>query len=252
VINISQDMKTFTEEFFLSDFMKISENLTSAELRMLYLLITQPEVIEFSQSEFAKKINVHRRTINIGMKKLKELNFISNIYLDDIDKNLQDFHLIRGEINVSERVAIQARKFIIDTFKTFYYPVNEEIIVVNEDFYSRIMGDYSLPQNMRYNMEYITEIIGETYPKCKFYFNQKKATYTSDIHYYIVRKINAEISKARLQKRYYIDKAKLIQNILDNYSLNEVEVMKVIKENFPGLKVVKNRIQIPKPWRGEK
>ena len=42
--------------------MKISEELTYAEVRMLYLLLTEPSISELSQQDFANKIQVNRRT----------------------------------------------------------------------------------------------------------------------------------------------------------------------------------------------
>lgn len=70
-------MKTIDLKEFTSDFMEISKNLTSSEVRMLYLLITNPDVIRLSQQTFASKIGSHRRTINIGYKKLLKHGYIS-------------------------------------------------------------------------------------------------------------------------------------------------------------------------------
>ena len=70
-------MKTINLNEFTSDFMEISKNLTSTEMRMLYLLITRPDVIKISQESFAKEIGAHRRTINIGYKKLMKNGYIN-------------------------------------------------------------------------------------------------------------------------------------------------------------------------------
>jgi hypothetical protein len=72
-------MKTITLNEFTSNFMEISENLTSSEVRMLYLLITKPDVIKISQQTFASEIGTNRRTINIGYKKLLKHGYISMI-----------------------------------------------------------------------------------------------------------------------------------------------------------------------------
>ncbi len=77
-------MKTINLDEFSSKFMEISENLTLSELRMLYLLISNPDVIKISQQMFANKIGAHRRTINIGYKKLLKHGYISS---PDITKN---------------------------------------------------------------------------------------------------------------------------------------------------------------------
>ena len=69
-------MKTINLNEFTSSFMEISKNLTSSEMRMLYLLITKPDVIKISQQMFANEIGAHRRTINIGYKKLMKNGYI--------------------------------------------------------------------------------------------------------------------------------------------------------------------------------
>lgn len=79
-------MKTINLLEFTSNFMEISKNLTPAEVRMLYLLITKPDVINISQQSFANEIGAHRRTINIGYKKLLKNGYIS---LSDISKKDQ-------------------------------------------------------------------------------------------------------------------------------------------------------------------
>jgi len=73
--------------------MEISKNLTSSEMRMLYLLITKPDVIKISQQAFANEIGTHRRTINIGYKKLLKNGYINiqdfpNQDKTDIDTNI--------------------------------------------------------------------------------------------------------------------------------------------------------------------
>lgn len=70
-------MKTINLNEFTSDFLEISKNLTLTEMRMLYLLITRPDVIKISQESFAKEIGAHRRTINIGYKKLMKNGYIN-------------------------------------------------------------------------------------------------------------------------------------------------------------------------------
>lgn len=91
-------MKTIDLEEFTSNFMDISKNLTSSEVRMLYLLILQPDVINISQQAFARKIGTHRRTINIGYKKLLKHGYIS---IPDIpDKHQADIGTILTNVQV--------------------------------------------------------------------------------------------------------------------------------------------------------
>lgn len=88
-------MKTINLNEFTSDFLEISKNLTLTEMRMLYLLITRPDVIKISQESFAKEIGAHRRTINIGYKKLMKNGYIdiqdiTNQHKVVIDTNITD------------------------------------------------------------------------------------------------------------------------------------------------------------------
>lgn len=230
--------------------MKISHDLTSAELRMLYLLITEPEIIEISQKEFGNKINAHRRTINIGLKKLKEYKLIRDIDFNKRGKNIADHQTYHGEKIVSMREETQAKKFIIDSFKKFYYPINKRHFIVNEDFYSLILGDFKLHENLRYKKEFITKTILEEYPKCLFHFKKDISTHVSDIDYNIIHHVNREIIKARKYNRYYINKAKLLTDVYNNYSIIEEDTIKGIKKFFPKLVIVKNRIRIHKPYKG--
>jgi len=80
----SIDIKTFT-----SDFMAISKNLTLAEIRLLYLLITEPNVIKISRQGLASKVGMHRRTVWLAFEKFKKYKYLSteseeqNIKLSD-------------------------------------------------------------------------------------------------------------------------------------------------------------------------
>jgi DNA-binding transcriptional regulator YhcF (GntR family) len=94
-------MKAIDLNEFTSNFMEISKNLTLSEMRMLYLLITKPDVIKISQQAFANEIGAHRRTINIGYKNLfkngyiniqdipnqQKVNIDTNITNEQIDDN---------------------------------------------------------------------------------------------------------------------------------------------------------------------
>lgn len=62
---------------FTNNFMGISNNLTISELRMLYLLITEPNVKNITQEEFGDKIGADRRTIISGNKKLLRYGYIT-------------------------------------------------------------------------------------------------------------------------------------------------------------------------------
>lgn len=92
-------MKTIDQNEFTSNFMEISKNLTSAEMRMLYLLITKPDVIKISQQAFANEIGAHRRTINIGYKKLLKNGYINIQDIPDQQKVYIDTNITNGQVD---------------------------------------------------------------------------------------------------------------------------------------------------------
>ncbi len=121
--NFITNMKTIELEEFVSNFMEISNDLTHAELRMLYVLINDPDVINLSQQQFADKLGVNRRTIVIGLQKLEQHKYIS-------DKNIT---------LTSEQ---RAKEFILTEFNKFYYnPKNDKEIKVGQDFYHKMLSD---------------------------------------------------------------------------------------------------------------
>ena len=92
-------MKTIELEEFVSKFMELSDDLTHAELRMLYVLINDPDVINISQIKFAEMLGVDRRTIFLGYKKLREFGYLcdKNIINNEEEKTkLND----AGEANI--------------------------------------------------------------------------------------------------------------------------------------------------------
>jgi hypothetical protein len=76
-------MKTISLKEFTDNFMEISDNLTYAQTRMLYLLLTEPDLINISRQKLADKIGTHRRTIWLGIIKLQKLNYISGIKITE-------------------------------------------------------------------------------------------------------------------------------------------------------------------------
>jgi hypothetical protein len=91
-------METISLEEFTSNFMKISKNLTSSEMRMLYLLITKPETIKISQQMFATEIGTHRRTINIGYKNLMKNGYINIPDITNQNKVVIDINIANEQI----------------------------------------------------------------------------------------------------------------------------------------------------------
>jgi hypothetical protein len=177
-------MLTITEKEFFERFMIISQDLTYAEVRMLYLLIAEPDIIELSQQVFANRIQAHRRTINIGLKKLRKLKYIGDsFYEEENNEVINNGNIDSNAILKHEELA--AKKTIIRSFEN-YYTINKKSFIIYEDFYSFVLGDIRLPPIYRLNKAFITETIRESYPEVRFYFDQKKSSYKDDNHYNIV------------------------------------------------------------------
>ena len=98
-------MKTITLKEFTDNFMEISNNLTYAEIQMLYLIITEPDVINISRQNFADKIGTHRRTIWLGIKKLQKLNYVSDI-------NVKENGIEESDINITNKEPREGNKDI--------------------------------------------------------------------------------------------------------------------------------------------
>ncbi len=252
-------MKAITKAEFFDRFIEISENLTITELRMLYLIMTRAEVTELTQEEFAKHLKTHRRTINIGLNKLKQYGYVSNIRSKEVVISAVD-SIKMNYVHIPYYKKKQALNLIIDSFIGFYKPreiigaktifayMRNACIIVNEDFYNTIIGNTSLCKELRYDNEFITKVIREQYPESKFYFDIDISSHESEKHYQITRKINSEIKTARPSKTYHIKKDKLLDSLNKNYSITEEEVINVIKVDFPRISIEKNRINFPKPW----
>jgi len=149
-------MKTIELEEFFFKYMEISNDLTHAELRMLYVLINDPDVINLSQQQFADKLGVNRRTIVIGLQKLEQHNYIS-------DKNIT---------LTSEQ---RAKEFILNEFNKFYYnPKNDKKIKVGQDFYHKMLYDLKPPKHVSYDRKLLTATIKENYPQCVLFWQRSK------------------------------------------------------------------------------
>ena len=227
-------MKTSTSNQFFHDFLQISENLTLAEMRMLFVLITQPEVIDLSQQEFADKIKTHRRTINLGLKKLRACGYLST----EEKSNIQLLDLRTKDI--PQRDISDAQKFIVGEVVAFYQFRNMQQIV-NEDFYNIIIGTHRLHKKLRHNKDFITEAIKNSFPEYRFHFLLSKIDYASEIEFSVINEFNNEIIKQRNSKRYYIDKTEFMDFLFEQYEISEAEALRIIKSNFPRI-FINNKI----------
>ena len=241
-------MKTIIEPYFIRNFIKISQELTYAEIRMLYLLILEPHVSELSQQEFADRIQAHRRTINIGLKKLKRLHYVfDDDHLEKEKGESEDFEIDNDIISKHEEAT--AKKVIIDSFID-YYKINKKNFIVHEDFFSSILGDIRLPVKYRHSRIFVKATIKEKYPEILFYSKLTKSNYKDDSHHYIVSQVNSEIKKANDNKNYRIKVEELFLNAFNNFSIEADEVERIIKLYFPKVRITDKGISLRKPFKG--
>lgn len=239
-------MRTITLKKFTDDFMDISKKLTHSELRMLYLLIAEPEVRNLSQSEFAERISTDRRTINLGYKKLRDYNLI--LYTESIpDKGKQRKKVIYLE-DFSTGVLKKAFESIVRGFKDYYHPSDNKSIVINEDFYSYMLREWVLDNRLENKRTLINKTIKEHYPNIRFYGEQKSSDFPSEAWYNANRYINSSISTARASITYHIKLDTLFDTLLKLYSLSEDEVLQIIRTDFPNLRIDGNKVIVPKHY----
>ncbi len=239
-------MRTINEQFFFRKFMEISQELTYAEVRMLYLLITEPIIAESSQQEFADRIKSHRRTINIGLKKLRSLGYIKDS--KSVDEEGLSSKKIRSDNDaILKHEKATAKKVIINSFID-YYKLNRKDLIVNEDFFSYMLGDLRLPIQHRHSKAFVKETIRERYPEIKFYTELKKNHYENDNHYHIVRLINSELIRAKKNRFYGIKTKELFEKISDNFSIEKEEALSIIKLYFPKIRLTEKYIRARKPY----
>lgn len=239
-------MRTITLKDFTDDFMEISKKLTHSELRMLYLLITEPQVVKLTQSEFAERISTDRRTINLGYKKLRENNFI--LFSETItDKGSQRKKVIYLEDFPSD-VLEKAIESMVSRFIDYYHPSDNRSIVINEDFYSYMLREWVLDNRMGNKRALINNAIKEHYPNIRFYGEQNPSDFPTEAWYKANRHINFSISDARASKTYQLKLDPLFDSLLRLCSLCEDEVLHIIKTDFPNLIINGNRLIVPRHY----
>ena len=249
-------MRTISLKEFTNDFMDISKDLTYTEIRMLYLLITKPEVRDLTQQDFANKLKTDRRTIYLGLKKLRGKKYLAGINFShinvgnsksgDITNNIENF-----DIDISKKILVENKRIIIGSFIDYYSIDNQDDIIVNEDFYSFVFGDTRLHKRIRYNKDFITKTVSERFPSCTFFFERDKNTYDSENHFIIVSHVNGEIAYSRKNNGTYIRMVTLEKYFYEHHSISLKEVNKVIKKDFPNIHIINDVLNIPKPWKGD-
>lgn len=239
-------MRTITLKDFTDDFMEISKKLTHSELRMLYLLITESQVVKLTQSEFAIRISTDRRTINIGFKKLHENNLI--LYSESVmDKGDQRKNVIYLE-DYSSDVLKRAIESMVRRFIDYYHPSDNKSIVINEDFYSYMLREWVLDNRLENKRKLINSTIKERYPDIRFYTELKPSDFPTEAWYNANRHINFSISDTRVSKIYQVKLDTLFDFLHEHYSLSEEEVLQIIKSDFPNLIIKGNRLVVPRHY----
>ena len=240
-------MATITEKEFFEKFMKISQELTYSEVRMLYLIITEPYIIELPQQLFANRIQAHRRTINIGLAKLKRLNYIND---STSMKGVETANRVLGTNNdaILKQEEITAKSVVINSVED-YYSANKKNFVIHEDYFSFILGDLRMSPNYRHNKSFVVEIIREEYPELTFHFDLKKSDFKKENIYYIIRLINSEIIRSRDDRFYGFRTTDILQKIHLNFSMDTEEALELIKSIFPKVRITEKRFSFRKPWK---
>lgn len=118
-------MRTINLKEFTKKYMEISNNLTHAEIQILYLLITEKDVINLSQQMFANKVGTHRRTINIGFKKLLKYKYVSDINITHIQNSDGDKYITQGQVNSDGDKNIAQSQVLIDDDKNITPNLND-------------------------------------------------------------------------------------------------------------------------------
>lgn len=239
-------MRTITLKDFTDDFIEISKKLTHSELRMLYLLITEPQVVKLTQSEFAERISTDRRTINLGYKELRENNLIlfSEPIIGEGDQRKKVIYLEDYPSDVLRK----ALASMVSRFIDYYHPSGKKSIVINEDFYTYMLREWALDNRLENKKALINKTIKEHYPYIRFYTEQKPSDFPTEAWYNANRHINFSISDTRVSKIYQVKLDTLFDFLHEHYSLSEEEVLQIIKSDFPNLIIKGNRLVVPRHY----
>lgn len=236
-------MKTISENEFFNTFMKISQNLTFAETRILYLLITEPYLYDLPQHILANRLKTHRRTINIGLKKIRELNYVTeSLPLVEKSERVHSYE----ENSVTKHNRSTAITVILNSFED-YYQINKKNFIINEDLFCFIIGDIRLSADYS-SRQFITSIIKKKYPESKFYFDLKESAYENVNTYYIIRLVNSEILRAQKSAIYRVELDEMVQKISEGFLIEREEAESIIKSQFPKVRLTKKYISLRRPY----
>lgn len=212
-------MKTIELNKFVSDFMEISNNLTHAELKMLYVLIIDPDVIKLSQVKFAEMLGVDRRTIIFGYKKLREHGYL---YDKNITKKKSKKSESKNEDEADNALKgsslIKSAKSSLDDYqhKIFVLKKFEFLEPFFKEFSNEIEGTLTifrdtLPENIddlarRLGFEEKLKIVRISYYKIKEYESKKtpKAVSILDYEYKYLEYYHKGRKKAALNIIYEV------------------------------------------------
>lgn len=262
-------METIHSYDFFGNFMEISKNLTLSEVQMLYLLIKDPSVRSLSQQEFADKIGTHRRTINIGLKKLVQFGYLSyeeglinsnskvDMYItEDGDSHNLNYKLgcsydkfTYEEFNKSNKGIKpknfdETKKIVIQSFVEVYNKRARRGILLNKDFDWFGKTIPILPKNPSYRYSILHFAIKYNMPENIFFglndinLSEKQITFISSLNKYINEECIGKETDFELD--YFIKKFipdfesedKLLQALNDFFPFLEIEGDKIRPINY--------------------
>jgi len=241
-------MARITALEFLKSFFKISKQLTVSELRLLYLLITEPKTKEMAQQEIAERLGTHRRTINIGLKKLAGLGYLPDISLPETgDGSTRPVWRPKRGSKVTSHEIKYAYDLVRETILQIYKFRKSKALVVNEDLVIHFLGDIRLHFDLRNDREFIINAIKRAHPSITFYPNLKEEDCDSLRQYEAILLINQEINDARKQDIYYLKRQDLLKLVVGYYNFTEKEVLQLLTQYFPVMVKTRDKFRIPRP-----
>lgn len=78
-----------------------------------------------------------------------------------------------------------------------------------------------------------------------------KSAYNNDNHYSITRMVNVEIIKATNDRFYGIKTEPLLRKMTENFSIEMDEALKIIKKEFPKIRITEKRIYMRRSFQGK-
>ncbi len=238
-------MKTIELSEFTADYLTISSNLTRSECRLLYIYITDSDVINLSQSRIAVRIGVDRRTIIIGIKKLKQFGYVSDINIT-IPENSRKMTHSNSDSGIKKTDREKAEEFIIQAFTSRCKPNRYGRKIVGRELYDHVIGISDLAYEFRLNREFLTETIKENFPEWTFYWQKDKTQLIPKERENIRSTIKDYVRILNKKNNRNSFPRKILKDIVESNDTSKEKVLKVIEEEFPNLVMDDKKIWLSK------